>query len=413
MFTPAVHGILKESLKDTLPLMAVESGCLNHLPEYLSLRPEIKSILLVCDENTWKAAGEQAESALSSAHYRIETLLLDPSPSPSMHYVHTLIENAKNADALLAVGSGAINDLCKLAAHRLNKPYAVAATAASMNGYASANASIIENGARSSHAARLPFLVLCDLEIICAAPIRLMRAGLGDSLARPTAQADWLLSHHLLETAYDERPFALLAPYEPELLDAAPALTRRDRHAMSLLMRVLLLSGLGMAIAGGSYPASQGEHMIAHCYEMAFPHRAHSVFHGEQIGVTSLSMAELQRKMISKQISHFSSGDYLKQLNTLFNADTAEEVKPLYEAKHYKIKEMEKEPHLLADRWNAARQAIRAVMVKPAVIEAALRAVGAPVSPQDLGWPEEEYRQAMRHARFTRDRFTFLDLIAE
>ena len=38
--------------------------------------------------------------------------------------------------------------------------------------------------------------------------------------------------------------------------------------SIELLMQTLLLSGLGMTIAGGSYPASQGEHMIAHTYEM-------------------------------------------------------------------------------------------------------------------------------------------------
>ena len=38
--------------------------------------------------------------------------------------------------------------------------------------------------------------------MLAAAPPRLIRAGLGDSACRSTAQADWLLSHMLLDRPY-------------------------------------------------------------------------------------------------------------------------------------------------------------------------------------------------------------------
>ena len=50
------------------------------------------------------------------------------------------------ADALVAVGSGTINDLCKYAAFLDRKPYAVFGTAPSMNGYTSVSAAITEHG---------------------------------------------------------------------------------------------------------------------------------------------------------------------------------------------------------------------------------------------------------------------------
>ncbi|MEO0973902.1 MAG: YdeI/OmpD-associated family protein, partial [Pseudomonadota bacterium] len=43
---------------------------------------------------------------------------------------------------------------------------------------------------------------------------RLIRAGVGDSICRPTAQTDWLLSHLVLGTPYIEEPFAVLAEDE-------------------------------------------------------------------------------------------------------------------------------------------------------------------------------------------------------
>ena len=52
----------------------------------------------------------------------------------------------------------------------------------------------------------------------------MMRAGLGDTVCRTTAQVDWLLSHLLLDTVYAETPYRLMAEDEPRLYAlAAPA----------------------------------------------------------------------------------------------------------------------------------------------------------------------------------------------
>ena len=127
-----------------------------------------------------------------------------------MQTVEVLRRASADADALVAVGSGTINDVCKYAAAKDGKRYAVFATAPSMNGYASKNAAITIDGHKSSLAAASPVGVFMDLAVLCAAPARMIRAGLGDSLCRSTAQADWLLSHHLLGTPYRHAPFALL-----------------------------------------------------------------------------------------------------------------------------------------------------------------------------------------------------------
>ena len=71
-----------------------------------------------------------------------------------------------------------------------------------------------------------------------------------------------------------------------------------DGAAVERLARTLVLSGLGMLIAGGSQPASQGEHMIAHYAEMMGGADLPPSFHGEQIGVTTLIMARLQHRML-------------------------------------------------------------------------------------------------------------------
>src|SRR5690606_17264649 len=106
------------------------------------------------------------------------------------------------------------------------------------------------------------------------APKRLIRSGLGDSLCRTTAQADWLLSHLLFDTPYLTSPFALLEANEALLFDNAKGLMEGDSEAMEHLASTLILSGIGMYLAGGSYPASQAEHMISHTMEMVNKPRA-------------------------------------------------------------------------------------------------------------------------------------------
>ena len=201
----------------------------------------------------------------------VQSIVLPEHPEPDLETVDRLSNAAVDSDALVAVGSGTINDLAKYAAAQDGKPYAVFAMAPSMNGYTSANAAITVDGHKKTLPATLARGVYVDLAIFAAAPPRMIRAGLGDSLCRPTAQVDWLLSHHALGTPYRRAPFALLAADEPALFAAPEALLAGDLDAMRALARTLVLSGIGMTLCGSSAPASQGEHLISHYIDMRPP----------------------------------------------------------------------------------------------------------------------------------------------
>ena len=152
------------------------------------------------------------------------------------------------------------------------KRYAVFATAPSMNGYTSQNAAITVDGHKMSLPAVSPAGVFIDLAVLSAAPARMIRAGLGDSLCRPTAQADWLLSHHVLRNARTgERRLRCWRKTSRRCSMHPRCCCAGDLDAMRALARTLVLSGLGMTICGGSYPASQGEHLISHYIDMFAP----------------------------------------------------------------------------------------------------------------------------------------------
>ena len=265
-----------------------------------------RRIAVVSDAATRAVLGERVERALAGVA-AIVPVVLDGTPHADAQTVATLRRACAHADALVAVGSGTINDLCKYAAAKDGKPYAVFATAPSMNGYASKNAAITIDGHKMSLPAVSPMGVFMDLGVLSAAPARMIRAGLGDSLCRSTAQADWLLSHHLLGTPYRQAPFALLADDEPALLGEPEALLRGDPDAMRALARTLILSGLGMTICDGSYPASQGEHLISHYIDMFAPAGRDAYFHGEQVAVATLTMARIQEEVLAAAPPRFQS----------------------------------------------------------------------------------------------------------
>ena len=83
------------------------------------------------------------------------------------------------------------------------------------------------------------------------------------------------------------------------LLDAPEALLAGDLDAMRALARTLVLSGIGMTICGGSYPASQGEHLISHYIDMFAPAGRATYFHGEQVAVATLTMARIQEEVLA------------------------------------------------------------------------------------------------------------------
>ncbi|VDO29712.1 unnamed protein product [Onchocerca flexuosa] len=109
---------------------------------------------------------------------------------------------------------------------------------------------------------------------------------------RSTVQADCLLSHLLLGTEYNGLPLILVRDLEEILLRECLALVGKSRKVVLLLMKALLISGLGMVISKGSYSTNQREHMIVRTMELVTK-RSFSSLHGEKFLLhTSLSYSK-------------------------------------------------------------------------------------------------------------------------
>ena len=404
MFDKEIATLLQKSLP-TPPLMVCQRTLRHDIDDLVAMVFHGIKLAVVADCNTEKVLGNDVFRALKARFPTTLVFLPEPviADDITAKWLHG---QTQKCDALVAVGSGTINDLCKYVAFTDGKPYIVFPTAASMNGYFSANASTTIDGYKKTVKAQMPQAVFCDLEVITGAPMRLSKSGLGDSLARPTAQADWLMSHLLLGTPYNEIPFQLLQPVEADLFDNARGIAKRDPKTIESLVHTLVLSGLGMTIAGGSYPASQGEHMIAHAMEM-LPHKGNNPhsFHGEQIGVTTITMARLQEKCLrsspSLQIKPFPSG----QITALFGETVADEA-----AKSYRIKTEMIQAASHQYSWDGISEQLEPIMMPPQTILSILQSAEAPHTPETLGWADADYHHAVTYSPFLRERVTFLDL---
>ena len=369
-----------------------------------------RKLALVSDPTTYAVLGARVEAAMRS-RFDVQSIVLSDNPSPDDGTVARIRAATASADALIAIGSGTINDLTKYTSALDGKPYAVFATAPSMNGYTSLTASISQHGHKMTLPAQAPAGAFFDLAVLIEAPKRMIRAGLGDSICRATAQTDWLLSHLLLDTPYRQLPFDLLAAEEPLLLEIAGELVAGSLEAMRVLVRTLILSGLGTAIVGSSAPASQAEHLVSHYIDMLAPTTRPNVLHGEQVGVTTLSIARLQETLLASRPVVMPDTLTERDVLTRFGDELGRSVWPEFAAKRLDAARAEQLNQRIADRWSVISARLATSVLSPARIEAVLLAAGAPTTPAAIYLDRSFYESALLHGREIRNRFTVLDVL--
>ena len=371
-----------------------------------------RRLALVADPNTWEALGRRVAQALVAIATVDEVVLAAPAADDAT--AADLAGRTRHADALIAAGSGTVNDLCKYAACATGRPYVVFASAPSMNGYVTGTASLSRAGHKGTLAAACPRAALFDLAVLAQAPKRLIRAGIGDVLCRTTAQTDWLLAHLLLGTPYDEVPYLWQAADEPRLLGEAAGMVAGEPDALGALTRLLVFSGLGMVQAGSSAPASQAEHLVSHYLDMMCHEQRAGRLHGEQVGVATLSISRLQHAVLGAaeppvlRATRIDEAAILRHFGPALGRQCLAELR----AKALDEAAAERLNARLAADWPAIIGRLRPVMLPTADLQAALSAAGAPTTAADLGVAPVTWRAALTHARALRNRFTILDLAA-
>ncbi|MDX2083073.1 MAG: iron-containing alcohol dehydrogenase [Rickettsiales bacterium] len=371
-----------------------------------------QKILFVSDQKIWQNCQRFFPQKFLDNFTKI---LILKNPQADWKNLQKIYEASENCNFILALGSGTISDLCKYSSAQKNIPYAIFISAASMNGYLSKNASITISGHKKTLPATLPKAVFCDLKILKSAPLELTKAGIGDSLCFYCCWFDWYLSHRILGSKFDKKPFEILRKKMKFFVKNFAKFSLQDESFLKLLIEILLLSGQGMTIADGSYPASQSEHLIAHTISMKFPKIAAKTLHGQQIAVTSLTVAKLQKKLLDKYSAKFPlsitrSFVSIVEIENFFGKKIAKECAVEFQKKIFSQKKINQINILLQKNWQKIRQDLQKIYFDDKRLKKIFTHFKIKTSPQSLGLSKSQYQDCIMFAKFIRNRFTCLDL---
>jgi glycerol-1-phosphate dehydrogenase [NAD(P)+] len=172
-------------------------------------------------------------------------------------------------------------DGAKYAAARVGLPLVAVATNLANDGLCSPVATLDNDAGRGSYGVPNPIGVVIDLDVIRDAPVRYVRAGIGDVICKISAVADWELSHRETGEPVDGLAAAMARQAAEAVLRHPGGIGGDD--FLTTLSEALVLCGLSMSVAGDSRPASGACHEICHAFDLLFPKR--NALHGEQCGL--------------------------------------------------------------------------------------------------------------------------------
>lgn len=396
----------------------VERGALQKLPGILK-NMDYRKMCVVMDENTKAAAGDAVCKILTEMQTDYVTIVLEgEEPVPDERILGGLLVGIpQDCDFLIAVGSGVINDLCKLMAYKLRLEYMIVATAPSMDGYASNVSPVIIKNTKTTYEARMPKIILADVDIMSQAPMDMITAGVGDILGKYICLMDWRLANLVNGEYYCEYAQQLVQSSIEKVMHGIEHLTDREPQSIASVMEGLILSGICMSYIGNSRPASGSEHHMSHFWEMtALEQGGKDAFHGTKVAVgtvISLKMYEILKGLDwSKLHEHpaWNRADWEKAVKTAYGK-AAPTVVALEEVLQKNMDEaVRRRRRSLLEKEKEIRSYLDTLPSSDS-IAAVLKKIGAPYKPSQIHVSDEVLRNSIYFAKDLRDRFGLLQVV--
>jgi len=374
----------------------IGDGVIRQLPDILHTY-RAKKLFLIADKNTYPAAGKAVEEILTSAGFSVSLCLFrEESVIPDEHSVgFAAMKFTPDCDVVVSVGSGVLNDIGKIISNISGKPYIIVGTAPSMDGYASASSSMELQGLKVTLNSKCPDVILGDLDILCAAPTKMMVSGLGDMLAKYVSICEWRISHLINGEYYCERIADLVRTALKKCVDNSDGLLKRDREAVRAVFEGLIIGGAAMKYAGISRPASGVEHYISHVWDMrGAEFGLPTEFHGLQCAVGTLIAVGVYEKLLAmtpdreKALRYAEAFDFAAWSDTLrqFLGTGAESMIAL-EAKEqkYNVEKHHARLEVILQNWDEIKRIAAEELPSSAELLALMDRLGAPKTPADLG----------------------------
>ena len=394
-----------------------------------SLFADGQPALVVADERTWAAAGQVVQDSLTAAGIRtIEPMIFPGHPVlyAALDNADTIRERLAATGALgVAVGSGTINDLVKLASGQLKRRYAVVGTAASMDGYSGFGAPMSSQGVKVTMPCPAPAVVIFDLDVAAAAPPTMVGSGYGDLSAKIPAGADWILSDAVGINPIDPLAWELVQSGVSDALSRPADLAAGDAEAYEGLVSGLILSGLAMQVYRGTTPASGAEHYFSHLWEL--DHLGADwdppLSHGHKVAIGTLAMAAFYERFLARDLTALDIDAAVAgwapweaveaDIRSKFTGALADHAVRETQAKYVDGAGLRERLETFVGEWGRLLPRISAQLVPAKTLQGMLKAAGAPSTPEDIGLTAADVRATFPKAMYYRSRYTVLDLARE
>ena len=407
-----------------MPLLKLGRGLIKEVPGYLC-KLGYKKPMVVSGPYSFEAMGRDVCAALREAGIEYSLFVFPENGGrklqPNEHAVALAVEKFDpGCDVLLTVGSGSVNDVCKAVATQLGVPQVTVGSAPSMDGYTSASSSLEINNTKASVNENAPVGVVCDVDYMAKAPMRLLWAGLGDIAAKTCSIREWEIASIIRGEFFCPQTAEMVIQSYERSFSGAAGIPQRDLNSVHAVMEGLLLSGVCMALVNSSRPASGLEHYFSHCWEMMAIARGQEYdLHGIYVGIGTLITLRLFKKLrelcptrqqAEKAAAAFDRAAWEARLRRVFPG-TAENMIALEDKllKNEYTGRMQRVDAMLSN-WDA----IVGVLEKapdPDELEKILKSSGMPTKARDIDLSEDDVADAFVCSRDTRDKYLTSSMI--
>ncbi|MBR6708958.1 MAG: iron-containing alcohol dehydrogenase [Clostridia bacterium] len=390
-------------------LVEISSGLVNRVGEVLAGAGFPRKILLVADNNTLGASKGILES-LSTAGFDVKKLIYEDMKYARVESVREVEALTHDVDGILSVGTGSLNDICRVSAFEMKKQFAIFATAPSMDGFASDTAPIVENNFKTSWYCEQPDIILADTKILADSPVELKAAGFGDIIAKYIGMVDWKLSNILTGEYYCDAIAGLTMDAVRRVVAMGEHVVDANEEAAAAVMEALVLTGLAMKLAGTSRPASGAEHVVSHFWECRkLLQGIWPEYHGKKVGVASVLVSRAYRNLAER----------LPEIHPTADPTNWDEVKAVFGEKM--VDEMMKvntptitdkiDPALFAEKWPEIRRLILDILPTDEEMVRMMKKAGAATEPAEVHVNDELLALGLRYHGYMRYRVLLTRLL--
>ena len=279
-----------------------------------------KSIFIVADEKTWRAAGKPVLKSIEQAargmderkeikitkHIFKEDRLLADEISIAKVFVHAPLE----ADLIIGIGTGTINDLCKLISKKLEKDYAIVVTAPSMDGFATGKSMLTLSCLKTPIITKQPDYIICDLKILCKSPKHMIASGVSSILEKYIMLTEW----NLAELTDDGHYCRAVEKIIKKSIEAAEEAIKPhtddgtndfllDRDIIKTIMESLLMEGIAISYIDNINLIMETGQSILSCLEMLLLKEGQPpIPYGTGIAIITVKLIKLCEKLLYEKL---------------------------------------------------------------------------------------------------------------